>query len=377
MNTEKSDENASTADAYSHVRPTSVSYDAALDGWRAISILLVLTSHGGMKHLIPGGLGVTVFFFISGFLITSLLLTEFEREHNISLKKFFLRRFWRLFPPVFVYIGISTGLIVLLNGEISPYEPIAALLYFANYYSILWGVSPISGVGSPLNILGSLAVEEHYYIFFAPVVAILAYTRLRLLGCLVLLLIVPLMIRCWIIFSHDIQSSSINYVYMATETRIDSIAWGALLAWLCHYINAKNLDRFLDNNCSLVASFCIFIFCLLYRAEWFRESFRYSLQGIAMMPLFYSSLKGSALSVFKKVLGNSILVFIGRISYSIYLYHWLAIMIANAWFGTESLSIRWLVTFYSLSLVFSYASFCFLEIPSLIFRQRYGSHAVR
>ena len=89
-------------------RASAFAYQPVLDGWRAVSILLVLVSHGGLDKVVPGGLGVTIFFFISGFLITSLLISEFQREGRISLKKFYLRRFWRLAPPLICFIVLST-----------------------------------------------------------------------------------------------------------------------------------------------------------------------------------------------------------------------------------------------------------------------------
>ncbi|HUD26234.1 MAG TPA: acyltransferase family protein, partial [Burkholderiaceae bacterium] len=88
-------------------------YQPVLDGWRAVSILLVLLSHGGLDKAVPGGLGVTIFFFISGFLITSLLISEFRSDGRISLENFYLRRFWRLAPPLICYIILSALLIVL------------------------------------------------------------------------------------------------------------------------------------------------------------------------------------------------------------------------------------------------------------------------
>ncbi len=355
-------------------RPTAVSYEPALDGWRAISILLVVIAHGGMKNIVPGGFGVTLFFFISGFLITSLLLTEFERVDSISLRQFYFRRFWRLSPPALVYISVCTLLIIIVNGRVPVYEPVAALLYSANYYSYFIGFSTVDAAGSPLNILGSLAVEEHYYIFFAPIVAVYAHTRIRLLCVLAPLLSIPPLLRCWIIFSSNNQYTDIHYIYMSTETRIDSIAWGALLAWMCHFLETDLLRRFLDNKKMILGSILILLFCFTYRAEWFRESFRYSLQGFSLLAIIYSSLRGTVLSFPRKLLETRSFVFIGKTSYSIYLYHWLAFIIANFWFGTGKTSINWLLTYCFFTVLLAYASYRLLEIPSVDLRRKYGSN---
>src|SRR5258706_8832372 len=124
-------------------RASAFAYQPVLDGWRAVSILLVLLSHGGLDQVVPGGLGVTIFFFISGFLITSLLISEFQRDGRISLKNFYLRRFWRLAPPLICYIIFSALLIVLFLKTVNPGEFLSAILYFANYYSIFWQYEPL------------------------------------------------------------------------------------------------------------------------------------------------------------------------------------------------------------------------------------------
>jgi peptidoglycan/LPS O-acetylase OafA/YrhL len=90
-----------------------------LDGVRAISILLVMLSHSGF-HFIPGVLGVTIFFFLSGFLITSLLLDEYGKHGTIDIPKFYARRVLRLYPPLLVYVAIVLAGLLLLRKEIDP-----------------------------------------------------------------------------------------------------------------------------------------------------------------------------------------------------------------------------------------------------------------
>src|SRR5215813_15558710 len=79
----------------------------SLDGLRAISISIVLVSHAGYGSVVPGGLGVTIFFFLSGYLITTLLVDERERSGRIDIGKFYLRRVFRLFPPLVVTLIIA------------------------------------------------------------------------------------------------------------------------------------------------------------------------------------------------------------------------------------------------------------------------------
>jgi len=117
------------------------SYINNLDGIRALAVLIVLVAHAGFGHIVPGGFGVTVFFFLSGFLITTLLIAEYEKHQTISLKKFFLRRFFRLFPPLFISLILAYGLVAvgLLGGEISAGGVFYQLFYLANYHRYLAG----------------------------------------------------------------------------------------------------------------------------------------------------------------------------------------------------------------------------------------------
>jgi peptidoglycan/LPS O-acetylase OafA/YrhL len=85
-------------------KPRFGSHIPGLDGLRAISILLVMLSHSGLQNVVPGVFGVTIFFFISGFLITSLLVAEYKAANAISIRRFYLGRVLRLYPPLLAYI---------------------------------------------------------------------------------------------------------------------------------------------------------------------------------------------------------------------------------------------------------------------------------
>jgi len=358
-------------------RASAFVYQPVLDGWRAVSILLVLVSHGGLDRVVPGGLGVTIFFFISGFLITSLLISEIRRDGRISLKNFYLRRFWRLAPALICFIILSALLIVLCLKAVNGVELLSAILYFANYYSIHWQYQDLPFGPSPLKILWSLAIEEHFYIVFAPLMALFAHTRPRLLLLLLVLLVVPLAIRCAVVLGEPLTLFRYEYTYTATEARIDSIAWGALLAWLCSHVGVARLKALLDNEIALAASLGLLLFSLLVRDEGFRESIRYSLQGMALLPLFYATVLGRSVPPLRAMLASRSAVLIGKLSYSIYLYHWLALVLANWVTGEDrALSVPWLLTYYVLSVGLSYGSYRLIERPSLALRKRYGSHAL-
>lgn len=349
-------------------------YLPALDGWRAISILLVLVSHGGLGHIVPGGLGVTIFFFISGFLITSLLISELQKNNHIALGQFYLRRFWRLSPPLLVYVLASIVFIYLINGPIKFWEIFSAIFYFANYYSLYWNFEPMPSGPSPLKILWSLAIEEHYYLFFAPLLAFIAFTPKKLLALLLILTLGPLLVRCAVVYGSDQFFVNTGYTYMATEARIDSIAWGGILAWTASKYKTAQINQIFDSKITVALSIFILILCLLIRDERFRESTRYTLQGMALTAVLYSSIYGDRLQWCRTILTNKLVVSIGKLSYSIYLYHWLALVIANWLIGPEKLSLNWLLCYYGLSFILAIASYRLVERPTLAIRKRFGSH---
>ncbi|MEY3467163.1 MAG: hypothetical protein RL532_470, partial [Actinomycetota bacterium] len=154
-------------------RPGLLGYMPALDGVRALAVVAVIVYHANKKWLGGGFLGVEVFFVISGFLITSLLIAEHEQHGSISLKKFWLRRARRLLPALWVLlVGVAVycslferDALGALRGDI-----IAAFFYGFNWFQIWVGTSYFTAFDFvPLRHLWSLAVEEQFY-FIWPLV---------------------------------------------------------------------------------------------------------------------------------------------------------------------------------------------------------------
>ena len=196
----------------------------SLDGLRAISIVLVLFGHlaGTRGFPVPASvgnflntaeLGVHIFFVISGFLITKLLLDELARKHKIAVGRFYLRRTLRIFPPYYAYIGVlvlaaAAGWVVL-----APQDPLRALTYTTNYDEARsWFVGHT----------WSLSVEEQFYLLW-PAVLLLAKTRRAILIAAGVVLVVPLIrVALWEIWRLPIGARF--------ETVADAIAVGCVLA---------------------------------------------------------------------------------------------------------------------------------------------------
>jgi peptidoglycan/LPS O-acetylase OafA/YrhL len=289
----------------------------ALDGLRAVAILTVVASHV-ITPKVPGGFGVTLFFFISGFIITRLLMLE-PAITSAQLQGFYIKRFFRLAPALFVFLFTSGALMGGLGDVIPVRDYAATLLYFANYHSF----TAFPPVVSPLAVTWSLAVEEHFYLVF-PLVLMLF--RARIVSILVGTLAVALVWRCVLVFGLH---ASTNYTYTATDCRLDSIAWGCLLSVLLQ--TAPQALTWLSSRAAQVAAAAALVASFAVRNDAFRETLRYSLQGFAFFVLFYGLFRpGAAGGRVQEALASAPMQFVGRISYSLYLYHFLALSIATA-----------------------------------------------
>jgi peptidoglycan/LPS O-acetylase OafA/YrhL len=312
----------------------------ALDGLRAVSILIVAFSHIflliGIGH-IPGGLGVTIFFFISGFIITTLLLKEHVDTGAIQLAPFYIRRLFRLSPALIVYVVICMVVLAVLNRPIPRLDIAAVLFYSANYYHIYRNFSDVNhGILSPFVITWSLAVEEHFYFLFPVLLAALRTKTKRLLAVLIGFIVVVAVWRMYLVYVIGIDALPPLRIYEATDTRLDSIAYGCLLSvvfYRAQFKGDRTARRFLDalqgiRGVAVAAAFFLLSFGI--RDIAFRNTLMYSAQGIALTGLFCSLFWGQSAPRWLKVpLENRQMVFIGAISYSLYLYHYLALVVAQ------------------------------------------------
>lgn len=346
---------------------TEKSYKPYLDGLRGLSILIVAISHGGFGKIIPGGFGLTIFFFISGYLITSLLLKEKENTGSIHMPNFYMRRLWRLLPALVVYIVVVSVVSLIMNEKLHISEALSAVFYYSNYYKLFIHYTPMGGVYSPYDVLWSLAVEEHFYLFFAPLVAFVKNKRTMLIA-VVSMLVIPVLVRALVTQFTSVDFSD-EYTYRATESRMDSIAYGCLLAMVGHKSFFKLDSRwvFLIGCAGIVAS-------LLFRNEYFRQVFRYTLQGLCLYLVFGEIIYAEKLQIVRSALSGKFIVFIGKLSYSIYLYHWLALILVMIAFGGVLMTPVWQSAYWGLTMALSIASYFVVERPTLKLRVKYGSN---
>lgn len=347
-----------------------------IDGCRGIAIAIVVLSHAGLGNFIPGKFGVTLFFFISGYLITKLLLLELTKKGHIGLKDFYLRRFFRLYPALLSMIIVSMGAAFVMQCFVPLKDILAALFYFTNYY-IGWFRDPGTDCARILDIIWSLSVEEHFYFFFPFLFWLFLKKRTpthsqNFLKLLVSLCFVALLARIQLLMSHpDNLSFVTGRVYFSTHTRMDSILWGCIAALLLFEVKSDWYQKILADQKYLMLGFFLLFLSVAIRNNAFRETLLFSFQGIGLF-LIIPALGFKRRKIPMLFLENRILIFIGRISYSLYLFHWIALKFANS--KAEEYSLHWHLIFWPLSILLTLSSYYFIEKPFVALRRRFGSH---
>lgn len=295
-------------------------YFPALDGLRGLAILLVVIYHNfGFieKYFFFGWLGVDLFFVLSGFLITDILLKELGSKN--FLKNFYSRRVLRIFP--LYYLCLILFLIVLPQAKNSP-----DLEYYTDNQAWIWTYlqnwlyifKPPTDT-STLNHLWSLAVEEQFYLLWPLVILLLRKPR-YLLIFISLLLVAVLGLRLWIWMHH---LSNFAYYNLYTFTRIDGICIGAMVA-LIQRINPSFLKK---NTSAIVLFFAAMNFAFFFVNRYYQFSFPYlALAGYTTFAMIFGLLVNQAVTretkIINLLLNVSLLKFFGRISYGFYMFHW-------------------------------------------------------
>lgn len=306
----------------------------SLDGLRAISFLIVFMAHSGVGIVlaVPGGFGVTVFFFLSGYLITTLMRVEHETTGRVNVKAFYIRRALRILPPFYLILALACGLTMahLLPGVLETGAVLAQLLHVSNYWFIAFGSG---GAAAGTVPYWSLAVEEHFYLVFPFLFLTLnrflsyrsqarTYWTLCAAVCLW---------RCVLVLWFGVPE---DRTYLATDTRFDSLLFGCALAMGVNPV----LDRPMGSERAwkwgiLPIGLALLLFTFTFRAPWFRETIRYSLQGIALTPVFIAAIRFPHWLPFR-VLNAKAVAFVGVLSFTLYLSHQIAVIAFYTWFPT-------------------------------------------
>jgi peptidoglycan/LPS O-acetylase OafA/YrhL len=371
-----------------------VPYLPGLDGMRAIAVLAVMVYHANNEWLPGGFLGVEVFFVISGYLITLLLIGEHERSGTVSLRQFYLRRARRLLPALFVLlIGLSIYTALFRNEVLGQLrgDVVAALTYTTNWYQIWVGQSyTATGDFSPLRHLWSLAIEEQYYLVWPLVmIGLIRLGRRRLPEMAKWLFVAALVVTAlmailyypgqigtceatpdayWKIGERCISKT--DTVYLSTFTRAGGLLLGGAFALLWRPVavmrgpvrkNGHLVDLVALAGLAGLAGLMWYLHIVTPEGAdpWlFRGGF--FLTGIATLALIAGVTHRRAWT--GPLLGNPLLLWIGLRSYGIYLFHWPIYQIIRRVTGRPLTISEFIVALIATAVITEF-SYRFVEMP--------------
>jgi peptidoglycan/LPS O-acetylase OafA/YrhL len=296
--------------AIKSVQLPALGYIPALDGLRAIAVILVMLTHANFQLGDNGILGVDMFFALSGFLITTLLLEENDRKLGISLKGFYVRRALRLFPALYTLLIVIFVYALYVKNEIEQKEIIQEVISSGLYLSNIswkWGWA---NKGLLLGHTWSLAVEEQFYLIW-PCFLILAlhFKSLRLLT----LALICFIITCWIL------KLSGNLSTLWSALLHESIFIGCLAAILRWQGKLSfNIPDYL-----IFGSLLLIVIVGIFPFPWYLDLYKQGGRSLlALVTVFIIvGLAGQPSGFTNKLLSQPLLVGIGKISYAIYLWH--------------------------------------------------------
>lgn len=301
----------------------------ALDGLRGIAILLVVIYHnfGFIRQSYFGWLGVDLFFVLSGFLITDILLGALGKPGFLS--RFYMRRVLRIFPLYYLSLALFLFVLSPLTDERIEWEYYRDnQVYFWTYLQNWLFIFNEPGPAHILNHYWSLAVEEQFYIFW-PLVMLWIKKPKRLLLFITVLLVAVILFRfgLWIY-----QIENLAYYNLYTFTRIDGICIGCIVALLVH----MNVDFIKNHTAIIVLVFAAINFLFYFINSRYEFSFPYiGLVGYTTFAMMFGLLVYEAVlretTLVNKIFGIPVLKFLGRISYGLYIFHWPVYLVMNAY----------------------------------------------
>lgn len=339
-------------------------YIKEIDGLRALAVIMVLAYHLKIPFAKSGLLGVTVFFVISGYLITGILINEIEESGGVDLKNFWLRRIRRLLPAVLsmavvmIFVSAVVNRVVFTKG---CNDLLSAVFGYNNWWQIFRKVSYFENAGapSPFTHCWSLAIETQFYLIY-PILLILlskARNRGKVFAAVTAVLAMISVVLMGVLYSPDGDPSR---VYYGTDTRAFSLLIGALAAIQKEYNIIKVKLR--GKLWAVIGSISVLILIGMMMLISSYSSFLYYggqaiVSVLAAFVVYAVTVSRSLLNI---ILGSNILKWIGDRSYSIYLWHYPIIVLMSG--GKRA---AWWIVILEvvLSVGFAELSYRFIETP--------------
>ena len=354
-------------------RSGEMGYLPGLDGLRALAVLGVLLYHADITWIRGGFLGVDVFFVLSGFLITSLILEEFERTGRVNFRQFYLRRARRLLPALFAVLLVTAALAAFLARDAAAQfvkDAVASVFYVTNWSYIVSDQSYFEAMARPplLQHLWSLAVEEQFYLVW-PLVALLLARLFGRTGVGFVAFILSLASTAWLVFmsiANNFPTVDPSRAYFGTDTHCMGLLLGAALATVWRPGRARRHLSWLAAALVTILGLAslggvIYIFGtvgeyspLLYHGGFF------VLAALVCILVFAATHPGAP---FGRMLGTQPWRYIGQRSYGLYLWHWPIFMLLRPGIDTPldgyaNVAVQLAITFAVAELSYRY-----IELP--------------
>ncbi|MEH7613284.1 acyltransferase family protein [Gottfriedia acidiceleris] len=345
-------------------------YMAGLDGLRALAVLSVIAYHLNFSFASGGFLGVTVFFVLSGYLITDLLIAEWSINKRIDLKSFWYRRAKRLLPGMFTLLLIVIAFVSLFKSSMIgnlKQDSVAAIFYYSNWWYIFHHLSYFESFANPsiLNHFWSLAVEEQFYIIW-PILTLLGLKYIKNKDRLFLYTLVGAIVSALLMAILFHPGSDPSRVYYGTDTRAFSLLIGASLALVWP-------SRKLTNNVTtsgkilidLVGITGLLIFLLMVGKTNQYDSFLYR-GGMFLLSISAAMLIAALAHPTSKIgrfLAMRPLKWIGLRSYGIYLWQYPVIILFSPKVNTGDISLFRAICQITLIFVLAALSYHYIEDP--------------
>jgi peptidoglycan/LPS O-acetylase OafA/YrhL/lysophospholipase L1-like esterase len=352
-------------------------YIPALDGLRALAVIAVLVYHSTENgQTLPGGFfGVDVFFVISGYLITSLLLADWREHGHVDLRRFWFRRARRLLPALFTMLGaVSIFALLFVHDAVEQLrgQVIAALAYVENWYLLFHHVRYGQGAGHQvlLQHVWSLAVEEQFYLLWPLILSVGLAVWGRHRGKLLLAILVGVAasaIEMAVLF-HPF-AADYGRVFYGTDTRAQALLVGAALAfvWAPWRLSSQTgrRARWVLDGASVGATIAlVWIACNWDEYQNGKTVFRGGFLVVALLSaLLVAATVHPVARLAPWVFGNPVLRWIGVRSYGIYLWHWPVFMVTRPHSDIELTGIPLFVIRLAITIGLAWASYRYVEEP--------------